>query len=726
MSGLWRWPNAGRALAAAGTLVVAAPAEAQLLDLKPGAGVGAMAGDGTAALIEHLDGETSRLRDELGRAVAAGAGTLDPTKRLAFELRIASRRCAHTLLSIARDRGEPAAAHALAGITMVDRFDAFDAWAAEVERGGAGAAAEAARAFTAAEASLASALDEPALDRWLTSALGPRAQSLGFAPAPSWNDLRLRAGWIERLAPANAPPPLADLVARWTAPSRADKPGAKQRELTADAAAALRELATVSGETAGSWADAPTSLRLERLIRTAGAVLDGLDPTPSKDTADTLAAKFNAACAALGHADPAALAALERLAATVQLADATAGALSKAPRGITPATREQVWKNFWVAQLGTSPDNAMQRDAHRRAVESLLHASDQVDETALVREARPLLRRLNTELDMAERELWLSLARPASRNPMDDPGIVGSLATVRRLDGAIRGLAVVAGLVAPPKVKPARPEPGPVKVRDRLIALARELEKPATRDAAMTNLLQLLDRADAFSPGPGERAIRAAPADARWSGPGASRVADLLAAIDSARAGALRAWGEARPDTSSEVARVASLARLLELVHTAAVASEMVRQGDASRVGRISRHPGVELPAAAGAALLADVEASVARLVPGALEPATRDKVLTQVDALHDASAGVRLVTALEVDAAAFDLVTVDPALELSANPVPGAWLAEHRTDLALLCWHALELSRAQLRSDRDQVTQRTAQINLIAQRLLEARALAR
>jgi len=724
MPGRWSWPGTAKAAAVALGLTAASTALGQLLDLKPGATTPGVAGDGTATLIDHLVAEASRLRDELGRALAAAGGSLDAQAQQAFDLRIAARHRAADLLTLAHNRGDAGAPHALAALTLIARFDAFDAWAAAVahENSGPTPAGDAALAFIAGDVDVGLAGDAAALDHWLARVLGPRAQSLGPAPAATWDGLRLHAGWIPAGEISDDPTALADLSQRWTLPERGQRPGARERRLSPEAAAVIRAFDSGAIEASDGWADAPGNARIEGLIRTAGRVMDGLEPTPPRDVADALAAQFDAACRALADDTPRAIAALERLTDVVALAVDTARAMSAAPRGVTAATKDLVWKRLWAAQVSTSVDDRPQRDALRRAIDALLSAAHEPGEGAIVREARPVLRRLMTEMEMAERELWTSISRPTSRNPMDDPGIVGSLATVRRLDSALRGLVSISRLLETPKSPPkARPDPGAGKVRERLIALAKDLERPASRDAALVTLLMLLDAGDAFAPGDAERTLRTAPAEAAWTAASAGKTSELLAALDAARTAALRSWGEAKPEAAAAIGRVRSLARLVELVHAGSISAQIARQASAARAGIISRHPGVELSGPAAAALLADLEPATARLVPVVLAQATRDAGLKEIDKLYAANAGVRLFAKLEAQARATDLADVDPAIELAAGPGSRPWLGERREDLALICWNAHELAAAQLRGDRGEADRRATQINVLAELILAA-----
>ncbi len=721
------WPARAKAVGgalAAVLLTGAGPARAQLLDLKPGAGSPGVAGEGTAALIDHLHAEASRLRDERGKASALAGGALDAHKQRAFELRIAARERARALLTLASSRGDAGSAHALAALTLIARFDALDAWADQVEQETSPTpAGDAAMAFMLAEVDDGGANigTTAALDRWLARALGPRAQALGPAPAATWDAVRLHAGWVPDAERCDDPASLSDLAARWSAAGRGDRPASRDRRLSDDAAAALRSLDEGVTGAIDWWADAPGAARVDGLVRTAGRVMDGLEPPPPREATDALAARFDGACKALATDPERALAELERLAAIVAIIDDTARAIANAPRGVTPSTKDLVWKSVWAAQLGTGPDDHSRRDALRRSIDTLLRAAVEPSESTLLREARPMLRRLNSEMELAKRELWTSIARPTARNPMDDPGIVGSLATVRRLDAARRALVTIGPLLEAPKSPSrVRGDPGLIKARARLISLAKDLERTVSRDTALSALLVLLDAGEAFIPTDAERLIRASPTDAAWTGASDAKATELLAALDAARTAVLRSWGEATPDAAAMAARVASLARLVELVHAGTIGVQIARQASAERAGVISRHPGVELSGPAAAALLPDLETDVARLVGLALAEATRDVALKEVDRLYDASAGVRLFARLETAARAMDLVNVDVAIELSPAPGPRPWLGDRREDLALLCWHAHELAAAQLRRDREAAAARTGQINALASRVLE------
>jgi hypothetical protein len=724
MRGPWNSPRKAEAVGLAGALALAAGAPGQLLDLKGGAGTSAVAGDGTAAIIDHLTSEISRLDDDRDRAAARAGGTLEPHAQRAFDLRIAARRRAADLLTLATTRGDSAAPQALVALTIIDRLDVFDAWAAAVEHetSDPGPPGDAALAFIAGESDVSTATDAGALDRWLGRTLGPRAQSLGPSPARNWDALVFHAGWLPEVDVCDDPTTLADLAARWSDPDRARPPGGPEHRLSEEAARAIAAIDRAPGQNPPTWADAPGVARIDRLIRSAGRVMDGLDPAPPRETADALGARFDTACRSLETDVPRTLAELERVAAVVAIVDDTARAMSTAPRAVTPETKGQVWKSLWAASTGTGREDEHRRESLRRALDALLPARLAPDESAIIREARPLLRRLRIEIERAERELWSSIARPSSRNPMDDPGIVGSLATVRRMTGALRGLGVFSHLLEAARgASKGRADVGPDKARQRLLALAKDLERPASRDGALTSLLELLEAADAFTPSDAERTLRVAPADNAWTAAAAGRIGDLLAAVDSARAAALLSWGEARPDAAAAIGRVRSLTNLVELVHAGSVGAQIARQASAGRAGVISRHPGVELSGAAAAALLLDLEAATGRLVPRSLDDPSRDASLTEVDKLYAADAAVRLFARLETAARAMDLADVDPAIELSGAPGPHPWLAEQREDLALICWNAQELAAAQARRDRDQIARRTAQINALATRVLES-----
>lgn len=696
---------------------------AQLLDLKTGAGTSGVAGEATSATIDFLSAEAARLRDEYGRADAKASGELDPHAEAAFKLRIAARLRAADLLTTARDLGDAGAPQALAALTLIARFDAIDAWGAAVEREASGPtpAGDAALAFVLGESDAASTRTPDALDRWLSRVLGPRAQAIGPAPCASWDNLRLHAGWVPAGEACDDPTPLADLITRWSTLTRPDRPAARDRRISDDAAAALRAFDAAQAQAAGSWADAPGNARLERLIRTAGRLIDGIEPAPPRDIADTLAARFDSACKALGQGDTGCSATFEQLAEIVDVVDDTARALTLAPRAVTAAHKDLIWKYVWNACTATRLEDRARRDSLRRAVDAILAAANAPDENEVVRETRPVLRRLKLEMEMAQRELLVSLPRPAERSPMDDPGLVGSLATVRRLDGATRGLAIVSKLLEPPKVPRRKPDATLVKVRDRLLALAKDMQKPPTRTDAMNALLALLDAGDAFVPGPSERTLSASPKDGAWSAASSGKCPELLAALDAARVAALKAWGEGAAGAPEAIARVRSLTRLVELVHAGAIGTRIARDAGPARAGVISRHPAIELSAAAAAALLTDLEPAAARLVPLVLTEALSAPALKEVDKLHDASAAVRLIARLETQAQAMDLADVDPAIELAAPPGPRPWLAAQRNDLALICWNAHELAAAHLRHDRDQIDRRANEINELATRVLES-----
>ncbi|USO00287.1 MAG: hypothetical protein H6810_06415 [Phycisphaeraceae bacterium] len=514
-------------------IAVAATARAQLLDLT-GPSV-PKPGDGRAALT---------LAASLGRDADAMVGDEHARAKAAW------RRFAAALLEAAEKVGPEASEMALSARTLAARGGELDAMID-------GADADAAWTVRVALERLAARVptDQRSLDTTLRDAVAPLiAESKGASP-----------GWfmIEPAPPAGAAI-AGDSLGRLLTPAETDP-------AYAASVARIRRLVGEASFEPNAWISSAVA---ERLTATRSDALAGLaDPASQAD----------------------AIARLERLAAWARLlAVLDDGSRDAATVSARRAIDEALANDPGLLAGGADRTRALRTVAGLLDDAALLESEDGLTQTLRPAWRVAELRRLDSR-----RQQLLDIARViTSPRPLTDPAVLARFADVRRSRTALQGLATLSEiLTGGADHTGARPpiEPRYKAVGDRLIDLARALDRRDDTDAASGLLESLADWAERHGEWPGETALRAGgPVSAEMARVAGVDASVIVAAVDRARAAWLVAWIGAKDpgDLAVADAWMEDWRRTLGLLFDAATLAPAAR---GERAPAANAWPGFEL-----------------------------------------------------------------------------------------------------------------------------------
>lgn len=595
---------------------------AQLLDLSgPGA---PEPGEGRAALA---------LADSLDRDARAFAAEGTETSRA----KSAWRRLAVNLLRSAEQIGPDASTKAFTARTLAARGDALDALIG-------GASSDEAWLSAAAFERLAAAVPagQHGLDLALRDAIAPLLEPGGRTPNSGW--FLIGATPPAASGIGGVVPPAVDELDRLLTDVGAHPAYAasvsRTRRLLAEASGVCSPPAWLSGE-AGD--------RLERAWHDSRAGL--LDRSTRREAVGCLErlAAWRGLLASLddGGRDAAVVAA--RRAAEASLV--TDEAMLDAGTGRTRALRtvSALLDDMWAAPL----------------------------EAGLTPALRPAWARLSLRRLDARRRQMLDLGRVlGSPGPLTDPAVLSRFDACCRSDSALRGIAILSGVLTGVSPLDSGVGPPPVDqvhrpVADRLIELARELDRDDDTGAASAMIESLAAWALRHGVWPGEvELIRGGPLpDEMARIAGADRAA-IVASINGARRAWLGAWVRASSpaDLADAGDRMDSKRGSMSMLYDAATLAPTLR-GD--RPLGANDWPGFELSTRALRAIAGGLEREARAAWEAEGEPGSHSSV-------PDRFAPARLVATIERAAPA-----------ASAHPDPG-WAAFELTagaPVESLCW---------------------------------------
>jgi len=629
------------------------------------------------------------LRDRLGTESRRLAARTDEPERVAAAL--ALRRLAIALLDDAPD--DPPE-RVLWGITLAHHMDELDALILDAQGPVEPIACVLlARDLAIPRADLPRSVDE--LDRLLRDVLAEIAQE-----AVGGNPLAGPFGWVPR--EHAEPPTLEDWAALRSRLASAGLTRVARDHL--DAIDAL--LATADG-----WVVyRPAAARTQRLLAAASRVIVEPPAWLGEATRQQLRAVLERAIEGLTAPELRSraiddLTLLDELGEIVSLLDSL-----EARDGVDGA-RAGLGDLIAAAAGGTA--DRQQLRITRRALTLAHQRQAMPEEHTLVRPLRPAYRSLLVRARQTEGPVIAALPgilRDA--RTISDPGVLSAISAHRRAVADLRGVVLLSSLIAAPG--PAGREPVVADEHRLLARRALELGQALDDDdRALDELRTLVDQAQRFVTLPGEAGLRAAAHAAVWNAVTGDRRDALIDAIDSARSVWLEAWQHA--DEPTPLARAVETMDLLGAL-MAGLNDAVSIHAAMERPSAASAWPGWEMPASALGALASGQDQQLGettRLVLAG-QTARAQQRLDRADPV------LTLVARLERGARARQLGLATPRwLELtSGGPVvsgPGSsWLADQRTDLALVSRYALELARA-----RD----RGAQAERAIERFVDARA---
>lgn len=665
-----------------------------------------------------------RLARDLRRSAAASGGRAEAATteadRLGARVSEAWRSLAARLLERAgAGEDEVSGAALVAGLAMARAVPRVDELAGAFAREGDAAKSErmgaAFRAFLHAAARAEPGADSAgAIDALLRDTAGELAEAAGLAPEPAYG------GWPRAPAGAEAPPDL-DALERALADAEAagviSVPGleAAREMLPSFRAGAVRigfsaaaieaaglirsvlrladELARASKRGGKGGADGASALPLdERTIAAAGAFVGGaLERFARRETRDASRAELRA------------IAEVGDLAAAI-------GALGGPGADLRAARRAAAAAVGRLAEPGGVEGASSGARAARRV---LTHSMD--------RRALPARRELPGELHRAWTRLEADYAAAEARafEAMEpfvrDPDLArrpeGASVLTRQRDAAraMRNLVDLRAFVerrAGPRAAARDDSSEAGRTRRAFTRLLRRLEAPGEREAAVRELSRLAIAARRFERVPGEAALRAGDEAMRAALGG--RAAEILAAIDEARARWLSEWAAA-PDQPWEGAQ------RLELWRSILEAAKLHR--DLSRPGAFDlarSWAALEFPDDAARRLTGAIPGllrePIALLLDGKRDPAAdamnhAEREILAARLLGVASRRMRGAGAAapggapgqddEARADAGPVAAMDPLVELATPPVYGAIRAADRATLAAISRWMFELGEA-------------------------------
>ncbi len=372
-------------------------------------------------------------------------------------------------------------------------------------------------------------------------------------------------------------------------------------------------------------------------------------------------------------------------------------------------------------KLGTTNDaRALREDLASRlarppaldAVEAVTRGLDiaigdkamQRDETELLRQLRPMWRSCVRAATLEARGIVPRLAPMLDvESPLTDPATLAVLASGAAPTVLARDLLTLSELLddsppasdAPPKAHGDR-----AKIADRVLSMAPGTDGAPGAETAATirAMTRDLGRAAALA--------GAHPDTDPLSSPGAHALGAVLAA-----------WADEQGDPAPARAAVERLERLATWQRAAALLDRL-ESGDA----RVQRWPGVQLSPATVKTLSDGLGQQVTTALRHAgLGAAPRlDRALNSLDEQYPV---VRLLERLDtalVERSPGGTRTPSVLSEIALGPPPeGAWLADQRETLAVMCSLGEELTSATIRDDRPAQRELRKALNSVTARLL-------
>ncbi len=642
------------------TLLLSFHTSAQRLDLGPAATT-PKPGDGLAALAlaDLLDNEAKTLRapDETAHA--------------------ALRRLAARLLREGENAGEPGSEAVLAGLTLASNRAEFDTLLSAQD-------APTRRYIANVIDTTDHSIQPREIDLLLRDALAPLVTNA--SPNCGW--------WLDK--PATTPAATIDTT---TLASLLD-----HRFLSDNATAALAQLIELCESAEREPAYRSTAAEWTDLVASAARALDEPVAWLDMPARDRLRADLSAGLELLFAKPETARASLTRTATLLDIIDATEALDAKRQ---SRELRDAVNRLVAAAEGDPKRTPAAVRSiaaAYFRALDLLDAEAALPPPASLVRQVRPLREPLSrahrTSADRLALRLPDLLATP---DPMTNPGLLAAINALTRTAADLTLPQTLSTMLTTWTGDPSRPPPptreptptrelGALAVRVQQLAIATG--KPAEADEALAQLRELADIAGFLFHMPGEDELRRGNDSPEWRRVTNNQRGRLEFLIDQTRADWIRA--AASDDAPAQTIRLRAIAATVELLRDGAALEAVRRDFARGRPPAINAWPGIELTGASLDVLLLNLRLTLGSMATRAARDDEPSAVLAYTSELRAEYAAAFLIARLNRSARARLSTPCGPAAECALGPpLPDAWLADYRRNLAIVSRAAFELSTA-------------------------------